>query len=346
MAKGKGFRPFTSLMTLLVGAVFVWFFLIAPTSVSRTHRLNTGVPVSTSIKRYDLNAIGATGSAAENKERVLILSPMVKFYPDYWENLLKLTYPRELVDLGFIVPKGWEGNAVLMALEKAVQRVQTGSKKNRFGSVVILRQDFETTVGQSEKERHAKEIQKERRSALAMARNELLLSALSPTTSWVLHLDADIVETPHTLIEDMTRQNKDVLVPNCFQRYTNDEGKPDVRPYDFNSWVDSDTALQMGASMGEDDVLLEGYADMATYRSLMAYFRGDDQYTGTRTEPIDGVGGTALLVKAEVHRDGAFFPSFAFYHLLDTEGFAKMARRLGYKCWGMPDYLVFHANEQ
>ena len=49
---------------------------------------------------------------------------------------------------------------------------------------------------------------------------------------------------------------------------------------------------------------------------------------------------TALMVKAAVHRDGATFPPFPFYHLLESEGFAKMARRLGYTCWGLPQYLV------
>ena len=59
-----------------------------------------------------------------------------------------------------------------------------------------------------------------------------------------------------------------------------------------------------------------------------------------REVELDGVGGTALLVKADVHRDGAMFPPFAFYHLLETEGFAKMASRLGWKSWGLPNYYV------
>ena len=55
---------------------------------------------------------------------------------------------------------------------------------------------------------------------------------------------------------------------------------------------------------------------------------------------LDGVGGTALLVKADVHRDGAMFPPFSFYHLIETEGFAKMARRLNWDSYGLPNYLV------
>lgn len=55
---------------------------------------------------------------------------------------------------------------------------------------------------------------------------------------------------------------------------------------------------------------------------------------------LDGVGGTALLVKADVHRDGAMFPAFPFYHLIETEGFAKMGKRLGWGSWGLPNYFV------
>lgn len=113
----------------------------------------------------------------------------------------------------------------------------------------------------------------------------------------------------------------------------------DVRAYDFNSWVDSDTAKSLGEKMGKDDILLEGYPEMATYRTLMAYMAQPDGDASMEVQ-LDGVGGTALLVKAEVHRDGAMFPAFAFYHLIETEGFAKMASRLGYKSWGLPNYYV------
>lgn len=60
---------------------------------------------------------------------------------------------------------------------------------------------------------------------------------------------------------------------------------------------------------------------------------------------LDGVGGTALLVKADVHRDGAMFPPFPFYHLIETEGFAKMAGRLGWKASGLPNYYVSIARD-
>ena len=175
---------------------------------------------------------------------------------------------------------------------------------------------------------------------MSRARNSLLFTTLGPSTSWVLWLDSDIIETPATLIQDLAAHNKPIIVPNCFQRFTDPKTRqPSERPYDFNSWQDSDTAKDLGSTMGPDDILLEGYADMATYRTLMAYLAEDNGDPKSEI-PLDGVGGTALLVKAEVHRDGAMFPPFSFYHLIETEGFAKMAKRLGWSSTGLPNYKV------
>ena len=59
--------------------------------------------------------------------------------------------------------------------------------------------------------------------------------------------------------------------------------------------------------------------------------------------PLDGVGGHVLLVKADVHREGLVFPSVLFDHQVETEGFAKMAKALGHQPYGLPGYVVHHA---
>ena len=107
-------------------------------------------------------------------------------------------------------------------------------------------------------ERHRLEHQKARRSTLSVARNSLLLTTLAPHISWVLWLDSDIIETPSTIIQDLTRHNKDVLVANAYQKYKDDNGQEQQRGYDFNSWIDSEIAQRLAAKMGEDEVLFEG----------------------------------------------------------------------------------------
>ena len=85
-----------------------------------------------------------------------------------------------------------------------------------------------------------------------------MLTTLAPHIAWVLWLDADIIETPPTIIQDMTLHNRDVLVANAYQRFTDDSGNPQIRGYDFNSWIDSETSLNLAASMADDEVLFEG----------------------------------------------------------------------------------------
>ena len=301
-----------------------------------------GLRAAPPVVHYNLNNLTSTSNSIDNGERILILTPLARFYQEYWDNLVKLSYPHELFSFGLIAPKTKAGNAAVAALEKAISRTQSGPIDDRFASISILRQDFDPPLSsQDEKVRHKMSAQKERRESMSRARNSLVFTTLGPSTSWVLWLDADIVETPASLIQDLTSHDQPVIVPNCFQRYYNSNSKKwEIRPYDYNSWIDSKIAQELAANMGPDEILLEGYAELPTYRTLMAKLPDFKALDPRRRIALDGVGGTALVVKADVHRDGAMFPAFPFFHLVETEGFAKMARRLGYEVFGLPDYFV------
>ncbi|AET38270.1 mannosyltransferase complex subunit MNN9 Ecym_2550 [Eremothecium cymbalariae DBVPG len=296
------------------------------------------------IMKYDMNTLTTTSSPLANKEIVLILTPMQKFHDKYWENLLSLTYPRKLTQLGFIIPRTPTGDVAMKRLEDAVKKVQSGKENQRFLKITILRQDSQSFNKLDEKERHAFNVQKERRAAMALARNELVFSTIGPSTSWILWLDADIVETPATVIQDMAAHDKAILAANVFQRYIDDQNQENIRPYDFNNWQESQTGLEIAASMKDDEIIVESYHEIVTYRPLMAKLY-DPNGSPSAEMSLDGVGGGCTLVKAQVHRDGAMFPNFPFYHLIETEGFAHMAKRLNYEVFGLPNYLVYHFNE-
>lgn len=339
-------KPLT--LVLIFSAVIFMFYMIFGGSSIQTLPGRRPSKEDGLIKSYKLNNLVSSSRSFNNQEQVLILTPLARFYDEYWANVLSLTYPRGLVELGFIVPSNAMGDAALKKLEAAVKRVQSGPAKERFAKVTILRQDTASLDSQDEKDRHALSAQKRRRSLMSMARNSLLFTTIGPETAWVLWLDSDIVESPSTLIQDMAKHDKDIIVANCYQRYVDPKKGASIRPYDFNSWQDSDKAKEIAAGMGDDEIIVEGYAEIATYRALMAYMYDKDSPKPKDPHievPLDGVGGTSLLVKADVHRDGAMFPPFAFYHLIETEGFAQMAKRLGYQPWGLPNYLVYHYNE-
>ncbi len=158
------------------------------------------------------------------------------------------------------------------------------------------------------------EIQLERRTILAKSRNHLLFHALDDE-DWVLWLDVDLIEIPADLIERLLATRRDIVQPHCVLT-------PGGPTFDTNGWRDH-------GRLHLDDLRDEG-----------------------ELVRLDSVGGTALLVRADVHRDGLIFPAYPYGHAnpkirgnppeVETEGFGIMADDLGYRCWGMPHLEVIH----
>jgi hypothetical protein len=95
----------------------------------------------------------------------------------------------------------------------------------------------------------------------------------------------------------------------------------------LNSWQESETALALADTLDEDAVIVEGYAEYATWRPHLAYLR--DPYGDPDMEmDIDGVGGVSILAKARVFRSGVHFPAFSFEKHAETEGFGKVCSLL------------------
>jgi len=165
--------------------------------------------------------------------------------------------------------------------------------------------------------RYAHHLQVRRRSILAKSRNHLLSRALNDE-DWVLWLDVDVVEYPSDIIERLLATGKDIVHPNCVRDYGGTS-------FDLNAW-----------------------------RKRGRYHLHDLRQEGDLV-PIDSVGGTMLLVRADVHRDGLIFPSFPYglrnrkirtrnhwLGELETEGLGIMADDMGVQCWGMPNLEIKH----
>jgi hypothetical protein len=157
-------------------------------------------------------------------------------------------------------------------------------------------------------------IQPQRRAILAKSRNHLLFHALDDE-EWVLWLDVDVIEYPSDIIERLLATGKDLVQPHCVFDYHG-------QTFDRNAWRD------------------HGRVHLEDLRS-----EGD-------LVKLDAVGGTMLLVRADLHRDGLVFPSFP-YGLrnsrirgdrgeLETEGLGMMAHDMGHGCWGMPNLEIRH----
>jgi glycosyltransferase involved in cell wall biosynthesis len=214
--------------------------------------------------------------------------------------------------------------------------------EKEFRKVGIWKKDFGFKIPEGIPRWEGK-FQFDRRRILAKSRNHLLFHALDDE-DWVLWLDVDVVEYPDDIIQTLLRTGKDIVHPHCVYEY---HGKT----FDLNAWRDRGKKIMY-----------------------------DLRHEGKLAE-LHSVGGTMLLIKADIHREGLIFPPFlygsknkrirktqffftsgkdAFKGIpgvisrflrgkyqgeIETEGLGIMAHDMGYTCWGMPNLEIRHKAE-
>lgn len=297
------------------------------------------------VRYYDLSTVQGTSRGWEREERILLCAPLrdaESHLPMFFSHLRNLTYPHHLIDLAFLVSDSKD--QTLSLLTKLLEELQGDPDVDKmpFGEISIIEKDFGQKVKQDVESRHGFAAQASRRKLMAQARNWLLSAALRPYHSWVYWRDVDVETAPFTILEDLMRHNKDIIVPNVWRPLPDWLGGE--QPYDLNSWQESETALALADTLDEDAVIVEGYAEYATWRPHLAYLR--DPYGDPDMEmEIDGVGGVSILAKARVFRAGVNFPAFSFEKHAETEGFGKMAKRMQFSVIGLPHYTIWHLYE-
>ncbi|EAQ87959.1 hypothetical protein CHGG_04578 [Chaetomium globosum CBS 148.51] len=296
------------------------------------------------VRYHDLSNVQGTARGWEREERILVCVPLrdaEAHLSMFFSHLKNLTYPHHLLDLAFLVSDSKDNT--MGVLVKSLEEIQAAEEEAmHFGEISIIEKDFGQVVNQDVESRHGFAAQAGRRKLMARARNWLLSAALRPYHSWVYWRDVDVETAPFTILEDLMRHNKDVIVPNVWRPLP--EWLGGEQPYDLNSWQESDTALTLADTLDEDAVIVEGYAEYATYRPHLAYLR--DPYGDPDVEmELDGVGGVSILAKAKVFRYGVHFPAFSFEKHAETEGFGKMARKMDLSVIGLPHYTIWHAYE-
>ncbi|KAL8830604.1 MAG: hypothetical protein Q9170_005669 [Blastenia crenularia] len=154
-------------------------------------------------------------TVAQGEDRVLILTPLrdaASHLDTHFRLLSELTYPHQSIDLAFLV--GDSKDDTLSVVQDEVKRLQTPSNPSRFHSALIVEKDFGDGIQQTVEERHSLKAQGTRRKGIGRARNYLLYAALKPEHRWVYWRDVDIVENPETVVEDLMKHDRDVVVPS------------------------------------------------------------------------------------------------------------------------------------
>jgi mannan polymerase II complex ANP1 subunit len=168
------------------------------------------------VRYYDLNNVQGTARGWEREERILLCAPLrdaAPHLPMFFGHLKNLTYPHNLIDLAFLV--GDSKDNTISLLTELLEDLQANPEtKQQFGEISIMEKDFGQKVNQDVESRHGFAAQAGRRKSMAQARNWLLSAALRPTHSWVYWRDVDVETAPFTILEDLMRHNKDVIVPS------------------------------------------------------------------------------------------------------------------------------------
>jgi GT2 family glycosyltransferase len=172
--------------------------------------------------------------------------------------------------------------------------------------------------------RWAPPLQLARRSVMARARNRLLFAALRDE-EWVLWMDVDLESYPADVLEQLLAASRDIVVPHCVVAGSGNT-------FDRNTWRDQGR-LRMDALRGQGLVR------------------------------VDAVGGTMLLIRADLHREGLIFPPYLYGRQsryardpspltggrgvgeVETEGLGIMAKDMGHECWALADLEIVHVDE-
>lgn len=168
------------------------------------------------VRYYDLSEVQGSARGWEQQERILLCAPLrdaESHLPMFFAHLRNFTYPHHLIDLAFLVSDSKD--RTLPLLSQLLTDLQGDPDPAQpFGEVSILEKDFGQKVNQDVESRHGFAAQASRRKLMAQARNWLLSAALRPYHSWVYWRDADVETAPRTILEDLMRHNKDVIVPS------------------------------------------------------------------------------------------------------------------------------------
>jgi mannan polymerase II complex ANP1 subunit len=168
------------------------------------------------VRYYDLNDVQGTARGWEREERILICAPLrdaESHLPMFFAHLHNFTYPHHLIDLAFLVSDSKDRTLELLSELLEKQQIDPDPKQP-YGEISIIEKDFGQKVNQDVESRHGFAAQASRRKLMAQARNWLLSSALRPYHSWVYWRDVDVETAPFTILEDLMRHNKDVIVPS------------------------------------------------------------------------------------------------------------------------------------
>lgn len=202
----------------------------------------------------------------------------------------------------------------------------TNPLKGIYRDIRILRKNEGTNFVHAR--RWLPSVQRERRAGIARVRNHLIDEGLDDSDDWALWIDVDVWRFPSDIVSKLLEVRARIVAPHCVRvsgRHT----------FDQNSFVtrynNRDFQYYKFVKKG-----IFQPPEKNKFRLLMSDLRHCERV------PLDGVGGTMLLVDARLHRGGMRFPELPYDHLIETEGFGRLANDCGITPIGLPQLEILH----
>ncbi len=236
---------------------------------------------------------------------------------NYKKVIEAIEYPAELIELYFVVSDSDDGTQDLL------QELQRDWRR-RFRRVKIEEINFNF---KAKLPRWDASIQRQRRANIAVCRNRL--AEMSCDSEYVLFLDVDLASVPADIIQRLLGAEAPVVMANCVDE--------EDRVFDLNSFFyEHEPTFSYKWKALKDGLFQPAAKWPRMYLSDVAYLN---------KVPLDCVGGTCLLVKNIVFKNGVRFPTEPFRFHIETEGFSLMARDHGFEVLGLPNTKVVHLRQ-
>lgn len=290
---------------------------------------------------------------------VLILSSIAgssaygskRHFDDLYDTIASIILPEYTISLAFLVRSEREFNRVDDTIRNRLLETPAVAKVTLLQSSML---EEDSTI--SQKSRHADKVQRRRRRNIAKSRNFLLSNSLD-VNQYSLFLDSDIenVGEAKQFLPTLISSKLDIIVPRII--------KGEDQDYDKNSWrgertKPSETQFELMDNNQWDEARYVPKDGENMYH-FTNYLESEDEYNLQKDNPaylveLDSVGGGVLFAKSVIYKQGAMFPTSYIvgtswdrsegYDGIETEGLCYMAKPLGYKCWGMPNLVAYHAD--
>ncbi|KAL6927174.1 Mannan polymerase I complex van1 subunit [Hanseniaspora valbyensis] len=342
--------------------------------------------LASNVEKYDLHDFKGDPDGVTNRDHVLLLVPLRNaeaVLPLMFRHLMNLTYPHELIDLGFLVSDCSPDDKTLETLLDYSLSLQNGTLISILENIPLYTESDMLHLKYMQKE-YLEMVEKSFSPPFHLGYTKPFRSIQIFEKNFGQIIGQGFSDRHAVKVQGVRRKLmgrarnwlvsntlkayhswvywRDVDVELCLGSVIQDLMKfdydimvPNVwrplptflgneQPYDLNSWIESPAARQLAQTLDEDDVIVEGYAEYPTWRVHLANLRNPKGDLDDLVD-LDGVGGVSILAKAKIFRSGINFPAYTFENHAETEAFGKMAKKTGYRVGGLPHYVLWHIYE-